>query len=88
MTSISENTDAMVLNIYPNPSGNMLNINFKSEHTRLMLLMYDLQGKLVKKEFVGHNGSVDLSHLSSGSYYLTLMNHQGKRLSSQIVVKE
>ncbi len=70
-----------ILKIYPDPlkSGDVLNINYLSFHKTLVVLrIYTLDGRLVKKQFLGASGigenlyRIKLPDLSAGTYILLL----------------
>jgi hypothetical protein len=69
---------AGLIDVYPNPVKNILNVNIASQNnTKITLVVIDINGKsLIKKGAYAGNGQsileVDVSGLSAGSYYLTM----------------
>ena len=81
------------LNIYPNPSTGLVNFIFSlSERTDILLLIHDVNGKLIsnvnqKHQLAGtYNYQIDLSEYDSGIYFLTLETNNRKQ--TQKIVKQ
>lgn len=76
ITALNEtNNDAVVLNVYPNPSNGQVTFNFKlTETEKVQIVVYDVEGKLVKeitnlKYNAGLNNiQVSLDELPAGVY--------------------
>ncbi len=73
--------DNLLLKVYPNPISQNATINFTNSSSQdVWLNIYDLQGKLVKKDNIGKfsNGEqkveIDFNDLNSGTYILSLKN--------------
>lgn len=74
-----------VLVTYPNPSSGIITIDNWLEFDQFKVL--DVQGKLVyTSELKG--SSLDLTFLSNGMYYLTLMNSRKNVASARIVIQK
>lgn len=88
--SIDENSFAN-LKIFPNPASDELNISFSSEGTtRNSVVLYDMQGRLVKDLFEGKvtdefNSTYSISDLSPGIYILNIQNEKGFKQQRIIV---
>ncbi|MEZ4804154.1 MAG: T9SS type A sorting domain-containing protein [Bacteroidia bacterium] len=80
--SLDENTISSLLNMYPNPVQNMLNIN--SETEILEVLIYDMQGKLVLES--GKSNTIDVNSLNKGVYVVTVRTSEG--VAHQTIIKE
>jgi hypothetical protein len=79
----------LMLSAFPNPSSNELTVNYMlpdNEHGRIVL--YDLQGKMVREYFDKGNASElkwNISELRSGTYILGLIT-PSKQLSQMVLV--
>ncbi len=68
---IKENSNAVVLNMYPNPSNG--NFTIQSSVYPATLIIYDVTGKQVfKKEITEPETVLNVSQLNNGIYYVTL----------------
>ena len=77
-----------LINIYPNPTNELLNIKFPNEAIRSIML-YDLDGKLMSKyQTVTNHFEINVRALSSGMYILTIIDENGSTMSRKIVVQK
>lgn len=77
------------LTIYPNPTSDIINVNF-SERGSYKILLTGNRGALLK-EYYSENildKSIDLSYLASGVYYLTIINTNKKLFQSYQVIRQ
>jgi len=89
---IEENFEYDNLNIYPNPTSNLLNVSFdieKSETLEIQLL--NMNGQVLQNEI--HNGftgryqqSFDLNNYPKGIYILSIISDKGK-VDKKVVLK-
>ena len=63
------------IDIFPNPAKNR--IYFKGLANSNDITLYDISFKLLKKEVVEINGSIDISDLKSGAYFIRIENVRG-----------
>ncbi|WP_160139062.1 T9SS-dependent choice-of-anchor J family protein [Chryseobacterium sp. c4a] len=84
--SVSEvDKDKRNASIYPNPVEDILNIKNKSQISEISI--YDLTGKLLKKENMNsENGTVNVSELSPGNYLLKVKDREAVK-SYKIIKK-
>jgi len=81
------------LNVYPNPSQNILNLTFNlSSQENIRLRVYDISGHLVIEQNVARAmGSqrltLDLSNLAEGSYMLDLQGQKSKAVKRFTVLR-
>jgi hypothetical protein len=76
-----------VLSVYPNPTFQTIFIR-NLEGTNNILNIYSSTGELVRSEIVSDSTfEVDVSILSEGVYYLTVVNATGKQTSGTFVKK-
>ena len=84
--SVSDvNKDKRNASIYPNPVEDILNIKNKSQISEISI--YDLTGKLLRKENMNsENGTVNVSELSPGNYLLKVKDREAVK-SYKIIKK-
>jgi uncharacterized delta-60 repeat protein len=72
------------MNIYPNPTGNLLNVVLnEKEHYQLTIVAID--GKWLESKPIVGNTTVDVSKYASGMYFITATNNEGKVYQSKFV---
>jgi uncharacterized delta-60 repeat protein len=72
------------MNIYPNPTGNLLNVVLnEKEHYQLTIVTID--GKLLESKTIVGNTSLDVSKYPSGMYFIAATNNEGKVYQSKFV---
>ena len=72
------------MNIYPNPTGNLLNVVLnEKEHYQLTIVTID--GKWLESKPIIGNTTVDVSKYASGMYFITATNNEGKVYQSKFV---
>ena len=77
-------THSTVLNIYPNPTGNLLNVVLnEKEHYQLTIVTID--GKWLESKTIIGNTTVDVSKYASGMYFITATNNEGTMYQSKFV---
>ncbi len=82
ITSSSEE----ILNIYPNPAKNHLNVLFKNDHNEKHIFIYSMNGLLINSMVVASKQiSIDVSNLPIGCYIL--QSYSNKHFKNQIFIK-
>jgi hypothetical protein len=78
--------------VYPNPVKNIANLNITTTNvnTKLYISVFDLNGKLVKREELVTTGNntilrLDMSNLSNGNYVISLVFDDGVKRNSMVV---
>ena len=75
---VQEINDSEVINIYPQPAIDNLNIDIKLSNNYVSRLdLYDIQGKLLLSTVVDQNSNninLDVSGLNSGIYFVKLQS--------------
>lgn len=78
------------VNIFPNPAKNTIYIQINSSSTsssRYQCLMYNLFGQIVEKKEVNHSFStLDVSNVSSGLYFIQIVDKEGYIVHQQKVI--
>ncbi|MDW5290818.1 T9SS type A sorting domain-containing protein [Formosa sp. PL04] len=75
--SISNNTDIETkFLVYPNPVSDIITIDFKSSNTAKMQIIDYLGKTVISDEIQNGTKSIDLSHLSSGLYFIKVSDKQ------------
>lgn len=73
LTTISSNHNA--INIYPNPSQNVFNIEFLNNDTEKELVVYSIDGKLIfNKKTTDFKEKIDLNEYPNGIYLLKIIS--------------
>ena len=87
---INENTEALAMTVYPNPSTGLFQVSYNGENGPAAIQVMDVTGRLVYSWYgqVSANGvhTIDLSGMSSGNY-TALFSVNGARSAQRLVVK-
>ena len=77
------------LKVYPNPAQNLLAIELKDvEPTLSVLSIFSIEGRLLKEIVINSKKTfIDISTLDSGTYLVSLVNKEGKKLGNKMLVK-
>ena len=90
ITSVEELGQKTLVKVFPNPVGNIANIEVKEGTGLTHLQLVDLQGRsLINRSLPLAAGieQLDLSQLPAGSYYLRLLNATAKTIQTLKIVK-
>lgn len=78
--------------VYPNPFSDILHIQLWSEHDGVNLLLFDLSGKILLQRTLEKIGettfSINLSHLSAGSYVIQIIEHESAYSRNSLILKQ
>jgi PKD repeat protein len=85
-SSIQENVE-MQFSIYPNPTYNILHINFRDENIhQVVCKIYGLDGKLVQiSEWNQNSKSISIENLPQGVYQVVLLLDNQTTISERII---
>ena len=85
-SSIQENVE-MNFSIYPNPTNNILHINFRDKNIqRVICKIYGLDGKLVQvSEWNQNSKSISIENLPQGVYQVVLLLDEQTTISERII---
>lgn len=82
-SSIHENNYSLELNIYPNPTDNLINVEAPINSN---LELYNISGKLIKTyNQTASKTQIDVSSISSGVYILKVLNEAGSATRKVII---
>lgn len=90
--TLSSNDNAISdFRLWPNPTSEVLNINFKSIDNRVDIYIYDINGRKVYNKILEGSNSldnyeIDVSSFSSGFYFLKIKN--GNRIFNEKIIVE
>jgi hypothetical protein len=73
-----EQVDQISLNVYPNPTASILNLQTDVVLTDASIFIYNAQGQQVRTQTLNGSNNVDVSALTNGMYYYQLV--KGKTL--------
>ncbi|MEH6681509.1 MAG: PKD domain-containing protein, partial [Sediminicola sp.] len=90
--SIGEIKEMDALSVHPNPASTQMSIGFKGKTVINTVMVFDMNGRLVQSLSphnisVGEEHLLDISGLPVGSYYLKILDKEGKQYQKQIIVK-
>jgi hypothetical protein len=77
-SSSIENSLTLSFSIYPNPATDLINIILMTGNQWRKIQIYNSDGKLIKEESIMNFGSIDISDLPVGHYYICLKNSGNK----------
>ncbi len=82
---LNKNKDIL---IYPNPSSNILNIEYKNERGENIPLieLFDSRGKSINKYW--NTRQISIAHLADGLYFIRIMDTDGSIIQSESILKQ
>ncbi|MXN92444.1 T9SS type A sorting domain-containing protein [Flavobacterium sp. Sd200] len=81
--SVQDNVNKM-FTLYPNPAKEVLNIQGSASFEPVRATIYNLEGKLVKKQDI-KNTSIPVQQLAKGTYIINLQDKEGKNYSAKFI---
>ncbi len=85
-TSVSEIDYSKFIQIFPNPTNNLINITTEQINGISILEMYDLRGRLIEKQTFERDLTFDVSTYQNGIYFAIIKNEVGAVLHREKVV--
>ena len=77
--SIEDHVFEVDIDVFPNPAIDFLNVSVNSSHSRLVLDIYDISGKLISHKDVNESKfQISFSAIAAGNYLLVFTNNQNK----------
>jgi len=93
VTGITENTDELALNVFPNPAADMAQVNYNlSSETNVTISIYDVAGKLIASENKGsqaagrHFSAINTAAMANGFYTVAVQTGTA-RTTAKLIVK-
>ena len=75
--------------VYPNPTNDILRMNFTGKYAFRKIRIINMLGESLKEENIfPENSPIDISSLSSGIYFIQLINQEGNITVTQKFIKE
>ena len=79
-------TEQSIINVYPNPTSDKVVVSYSSVCASCQLRIYNSEAKQVyESKGVDKQTEIDLSHLGTGVYYLSITTEDGKGQGWKIV---
>lgn len=86
-TSAPEWKDKVGIKVYPNPFGNMIQIDFASDNPESFIEVFDIQGKVLKRVQLKRNNIIQTEGWPSGTYLFRLQ-HKDQIISTGKLIKQ
>lgn len=84
---VMQQSDVAVINIYPNPVVDVLNVSGLKESSELRII--NTNGQIVLKQNINVNSlSINVSELKAGAYVIEFLLVNGKKSTSKMFIKE
>jgi hypothetical protein len=85
---VNENNTANAFNVFPNPANDMITISGLKEGTQHVLVsLFDISGReVIATQQLNANGTLDVSAVNAGVYFVQLKKENGDFLGTQRVV--
>ena len=79
--------DSSSIFMYPNPTKDILNIDFSKTET-LNVVLYDLQGRqILQKSLSQEESSIDVSQLSTGAYLVQMTTDNNQKVTKRLIIE-
>lgn len=72
--------------VYPNPTSEILNINVLDKISGLSYSIYNMEGKLIVKDAIKQSVSINISAFKEGKYFLSIHDAKGLVSSKNFIV--
>ncbi len=77
------NNNENVVKVFPNPTMDVVNINFSNLPTNVTIVVYDLSGKkLLSQNLSKATNAINVSDFNNGVYVYTILNVDGKSIAN------
>lgn len=76
--------ESIGIHLYPNPVSASINLNLDQRLDGAELRIFDHQGKFVSKESITDTQTIDVKHLPSGKYFLSI-HHNGRNAFKTVI---
>lgn len=83
--SVNDSENLVLINTYPNPTNNEVNISLPSEE-HWIISITDITGKIINTQnYFGNKFSADVNEFSKGIYFIRLTNSQNQNYHSRFI---
>ena len=82
--SVSLEESISSLNVYPNPSNGIINIELDTQNS-FSIQVNDIVGKLITQKEINANTTLDLQNLDAGIYFINIYNDEESRVVKVII---
>ncbi len=72
VVSVEESNEQFQFSVYPNPTRNELRFSFPSNFDTIAIQIYDAQGKLIHRQQIYHQESVQMATFARGLYTVVI----------------
>ncbi len=84
-SSVSDMSDQASFLVYPNPTGDVLNLSFDGNYMDVVISIYEINGALILQQGLQSNRTVDVRTLPAGLY--SVLIHSGRDVYSARFIK-
>ena len=87
---ITENKNALLLNIYPNPAADFLHvgINANGANRRYLATIHNVIGKVKKETYIRSGDRINVQELPPGIYFLTVENKKDQVVTTKKFIRK
>lgn len=78
-------SEAIDFKLFPNPTSNNISIDFGTANFNGKGFIFNNQGQKVKEIIINGNKTIDIKKLSSGIYFLQLIDEKGNRITKKFI---
>jgi len=87
LTSITKNEKGIAINVYPNPAYEVVNYAYKDDIQNQEVFLINQSGKIVLRQIARQSGSIDVSQLPQGLYYIRMSGDAKKTSSGKVLLR-
>lgn len=81
VVGIDENQTKYKINVFPNPTSDLINIDVTSNDEYLQVQLFDINGKVLFSKSFKENAALKMSAFSAGTYFLKI-SHDNQLINS------
>ncbi|MEO5643303.1 MAG: T9SS type A sorting domain-containing protein [Bacteroidia bacterium] len=87
-SGITEHVSGKTFSVYPNPANEMITIaGLPSETQNVLVSLFDISGReVIAAQQINSNGTLDVSYLSAGAYFVQLRTKNGELMGTQRLI--
>lgn len=80
--------EATKVRVFPNPVNDELSVNVRDISGPVTVNIYDMQGRIVLSQQVTQSGSLNVSKLTKGVYFVRMTDQKGEHVAEEKIVKQ